>query len=188
MANKFVTIIALFIFLIIFIIYDKNISKSKALLDVNFSELSVANDITDNDDKEIYLKNKTKFYIKNRTEFLLRFGYSYNESKLVTFQDKLNWLIIHESPEYKSYMADKIKLHDYAQKIIGKDICVPILKIYDNPSEINFDELPNKFILKLNHGSHMNLVCHDKERLDYTEAIKHLNKWKNRNFGFHYSE
>jgi len=71
----------------------------------------------------------------------------------------LNWLIIHESPEYKSFLADKIKLHDYVQKIIGKDICVPILKIYDNASEINFDDLPNKFILKLNHGSHLNLIC-----------------------------
>ena len=69
-----------------------------------------------------------------------------NKSKGDKFRCKI---IIHESPEYKSFLADKIKLHDYAQKIIGKDICAPILKIYDNASEINFDDLPNKFILKL---------------------------------------
>ena len=161
MANKFfgkkiqlVTIFIFLIFLIIFLKYENGISNSTnsiALLDVNFSKLSVENDITDNDDKEIYIKNKTKFYIKNRTKYLLHRGIKYNDSKLITFQDKLNWLIIHESPEYKSFLADKIKLHDYVQKIIGKDICVPILKIYDNASEINFDDLPNKFILKLNH-------------------------------------
>ena len=90
MANKFfgkkiqlVTIFIFLIFLIIFLKYENGISNSIALLDVNFSKLSVENDITDNDDKEIYIKNKTKFYIKNRTKYLLHRGIKYNESKLL---------------------------------------------------------------------------------------------------------
>jgi hypothetical protein len=64
--------------------------------------------------------------------YLKRHNIKYKESRLITFQDKINWLIIHESPEYKSNLVDKIKLHEYSKKILGKDICVPIIKIYNN--------------------------------------------------------
>ena len=124
----------------------------------------------------------------NRTRFLFNYGIKYDESKLITFQDKLNWLIVHESPEYKSFLADKINLHNYSQRIIGKDICVPVLKIYDNISEINLNDLPKKFVLKLNHGSGMNLICNDKEKLNFTKALKTLNNWKNINYGLKKSE
>ena len=97
MANKFfgkkiqlVTIFIFLIFLIIFLKYENGISNSTnsmALLDVNLSKLSVENDITDNDDKEIYIKNKTKFYIKNRTKYLLHRGIKYNDSKLLYVEE-----------------------------------------------------------------------------------------------------
>lgn len=115
---------------------------------------------------------------------MLKHNVAYNESNLVTFQDKLNWLAIHESPQYKSFLVDKIKLHDYSKRILGKDICVPILKIYDNENEINFNELPNQFVIKLNHGSGMNIICDNKSKLDYNKVLKKLNIWKNINYGF----
>ena len=43
-------------------------------------------------------------------------GKSYNETNIVTIQDKMNWLLIHESPEYKSNIVDKILLREYAKK------------------------------------------------------------------------
>ena len=67
-----------------------------------------------------------------RTKYLLNNpfnNFTNDDSKLITIEDKLSWLIIHESPIYKSFIVDKIKLHDYSEKILGKDICVPILKI-----------------------------------------------------------
>ena len=95
---------------------------------------------------------------------------TYNESNLVTIQDKLNYLIIHESPDYKSKLVDKIRLHEYSKKVLGKDICVPILKIYTHYSEIKLDELPSKFVLKCNHGSRMNIICNDKKSFDLSKA------------------
>ena len=139
-------------------------------------------------EKNLFIKNKTKFYFYRRTRFLKKYNLYYNESKLVTFQDKLNWLIIHECPEYKSDIVDKIKLHEYSKKILGKDICVPILKIYDNAKDINFDELPNQFVLKLNHGCAMNIVCKDKSKLNYKKAINQLKIWKNINYGLKFNE
>ena len=105
----------------------------------------------------MYLKNKTEFYLKLRKNFLRKNHVVYNESNIISYQDKLNWLVIHESPQYKSFLVDKLKLRDYSKRILGKDICVPLLKIYENEKDIKFGELPNKFVLKLNHGYGMNI-------------------------------
>ena len=80
------------------------------------------------------------------------------------------------------------KLHDYSIRILGKDICVPILKINDNISEINFNGLPNKFFMKYNHGSGMNIICQNKKDLNFSRVIKKLNEWKNLNYGLYTTE
>ena len=72
-------------------------------------------------------------------------------------------MIVHESPDYKSKLVDKILLHDYSIKKLGKDIGVPIIKIYNNTDEIKKEDLPDKFVLKCNHGSAMNIICENKE-------------------------
>ena len=111
-----------------------------------------------------------------------------NESNLVTIQNKLNYLIVHESPDYKSKLVDKILLHDYSIKKLGKDICVPIIKIYNNTDEIKKEDLPDKFVLKCNHGSAMNIICENKTSFDFKKAKYNLNKWKNINYGLKTNE
>ena len=56
---------------------------------------------------------------------------TYNESNLLTFEDKLNWLTIHDSTSLKGKCADKIMLHKYSKYILGKDYCNKIIKIYN---------------------------------------------------------
>ncbi len=112
----------------------------------------------------------------------------YNESNLITFQDKLNYLLIHESCEYKSLLVDKIRLREYSQKKLGKNICVPVLKIYNNTNEINLDELPEKFVLKCNHGSGMNILVKNKSDFNLENAKITLNNWMKTNYGFYFGE
>ena len=112
-----------------------------------------------------------------------RQGNSYNETNLVTFKDKLNYLLIYESPEEKTKIVDKILLRNYSEKMLGKDICPPILKIYNDIDEINLDELPEKFVLKCNHGSGMNLFCENKSNFNLTKAKFTLSHWMNINYG-----
>ena len=57
------------------------------------------------------------------------------------------------------------------------------MKIYDNVEQINLTELPNKFVLKCNHGSSFNIFCTDKNKFNLTKAKYLLNKWMNTNFG-----
>jgi hypothetical protein len=124
-------------------------------------------------------KSRNMLYSKHR---------NVNESNLFTIQSKLNYLMIHESPDYKSKIADKIMLHDYSIKKLGKDICVPIIKIYNDSKDINLDQLPEKFVLKCNHGSGMNILCNNKSDFDINKAKIKLNLWKNINYGLKYSE
>ena len=146
-------------------------------------ELSFQKDIyeyfTNKGDLDLFLTNKTEYYYQGRKKY----SRGYNELNLVTFQDKLKYLTIHESPEYKSKIVDKIKLSEYSKKILGKDICVPILKIYNNANEIKLDELPDKFVLKCNHGSGMNIFCKDKSKFDLEKSKKQWNEWLNINYG-----
>ena len=71
---------------------------------------------------------------------------------------------------------------------MGIDICVPIIKIYDDINDINFNELPDKFVMKFNHGSKMNIICNDKWKLNISEVNIKLKRWKNINFGLLYKE
>ena len=133
---------------------------------------------------KLYHENKTEFRIRGRQRIMEICGKVYNESNIKTIQDKINWLLIHENPDYKSNLADKILLHEYSKKILGKDICVPILKIYNSSEEINSEELPEKFVLKCNHGCGMNILCTNKSRFNLTNARNKLDGWLNLNYGF----
>ena len=175
---KLLFLITFFIILIHFIYFTNKKYK------LNYSYNYLIKIIKNKNDIRLFLKNKTEYYFQKRTNFLREQKINYNESKLITFQDKINYLVIHESPEYKANLADKIKLHQYSKKILGKDICSPILKIYNNTSEINLNELPEKFVLKCNHGSGMNILCKNKDDFDLEKAKKSLNKWMNTNYGF----
>ena len=116
----------------------------------------------------------------------------YNESNIITIEDKLNWLAIHDVNELKGNCSDKILLHDYSKKKIGKDICNKILKIYDNVEQINFNLLPEQFVLKVNHGSQYNIIVDNKTNLNKEDAKEKLKKWMKIDYGklgteFHYS-
>ena len=186
--NKFLFVKLLFIIvLFIILLYFKflvKIIKYKS----NYSYNELIKIFKNENDTRLFLRNKTEYYFQQRTNFLRIQNINYDESKLITFQDKLNYLIIHESPEYKANLADKIKVHQYSQKILGKDICSPIIKIYNNIDEINLDELPEKFVLKCNHGSGMNILCKNRTNFDLKKAKQSLNEWMNINFAFQGAE
>ena len=132
---------------------------------------------------KLYIENKEEFYIKGREYLMSLNGKKYNDSNIITIQDKLNYLLIHESPENKTEIVDKILLRNYSKKILGEDICAPIIKIYKTPDDINLEELPEKFVLKCNHGSQMNIICKDKKKFDLDNAKKQLRNWMNMNYG-----
>ena len=96
----------------------------------------------------ISVKKYNKYY-RLRIKYLEKNKGYYNEANLLTIGDKLNWLAIHDVNALKGNCSDKILLHEYSKKKIGKDICNKILKIYNNSQQIDLKELPEKFVIIL---------------------------------------
>ena len=112
-----------------------------------------------------------------------------------TFNEKIQWLKIHDYPTNQLVIdgADKYKVREYVKKKGLGDILVPLIGHWDKPEDIDWDSLPDKFVLKCNHGCAYNILCNDKNKFDKIEATKKLKKWMKEDFGAfnietHYSQ
>lgn len=104
-------------------------------------------------------------------------GKKLNLDTPITFNEKLQWIKLNDrKPEYSKY-ADKYNVRSYVSKIIGEQYLIPLLGVYDSVEEIDWDSLPNKFVLKCTHGSGSNIICTDKEILDIEVTKMKLGKW-----------
>lgn len=97
-----------------------------------------------------------------------------------TFNEKLQWLKLYDrKPEY-TVMVDKYKVRDYIKEKLGEEYLIPLLGVWDNPDEIDFEALPNQFVLKCNHNSGLGMyICKDKSKLtskDIGRIRKNLSK------------
>ncbi len=105
----------------------------------------------------------------------------YNLSKPVSFNEKITKFKINPCNIDLSSYADKIEVRKYIKSKIGEEYLVPLLGIYKSANEIDFETLPQKFVLKANHGSGWNIICGDKNKLDFNETRRKLVKWLNYN-------
>ena len=94
-----------------------------------------------------------------------------------TFNEKLQWLKLHDrKPEY-TVMVDKYKARDYIAEKIGERYLIPLIGVWDDPDEIAFDALPNRFVLKCNHNSGLGMcICKDKSVLNIKNVKKGLKR------------
>lgn len=93
-----------------------------------------------------------------------------------TFNEKLQWLKLHNrNPEYTK-MVDKYEAKEYVAKIIGKEYIIPTLGVWDKAEDIDFEKLPNEFVLKCTHDSGKVIICKDKSKIQKKEIIKTLTK------------
>ena len=113
----------------------------------------------------------------------------------VTFNEKIHWLIHNDYP-YNSLVincSDKYLVREYIKEKGFSNLLTTLHGSWDNASEIEWDSLPDKFVLKCNHGCAYNILCPDKNKLDKGKTIKQLNNWLKEDFGrfnleLHYSK
>ncbi len=99
-----------------------------------------------------------------------------------TFNEKIQWLKLHDrNPEYVK-MVDKYHVKKYVAKKIGKEYIIPTLGVWNSFDEIDFDKLPDQFVLKCTHDSGGLVICKDKSKLDIESARKRLNKSLNTDY------
>lgn len=109
----------------------------------------------------------TKPYLK--MVYWIKTGKKLNLKKPITFCDKLNWLKIHDlHPEYTE-LVDKVAVREYVSKKVGRDICFPLLGVWEHYEDIDFSILPKKFVLKCNHDSGSVKIIFDKDKMNHQE-------------------
>lgn len=96
-----------------------------------------------------------------------------------TFNEKLNWLKLNVFPEdpLVAKCADKVAVRDYLRDLGYGHILNTLCGVWDRAEDIDWDTLPDQFVLKCNHGCGYNIVCTDKSTLDKQAAAARLNKW-----------
>lgn len=93
-----------------------------------------------------------------------------------TFNEKIQWLKLYDrKPEYTK-MVDKLAVRDIIKEKIGEEYLIPLLGSWKNANDINFDSLPDQFVLKCNHDSGSVIICRDKKNFNKNTACKILNK------------
>lgn len=103
-------------------------------------------------------------------------------NNLQTYNEKLQWLKIHNRVSEMTTMVDKYAAKQYVAERIGKEYIIPTLGIYDTVDEIDFEALPNQFVLKCTHDSGGLVICTDKSTFDPKAARAKLRKFYKRSY------
>lgn len=88
----------------------------------------------------------------------------------VSLTEKTNWMKLHYHNPEVAVCCDKYKAKAYVEKVLGRDICVPLLKSWENSEDVSFDELPESFALKVNWSSGYNIFVQNKSLLSPREV------------------
>lgn len=105
-----------------------------------------------------------------------------------TFNEKLQWLKLHDRKEIYSTMVDKYEVKGYVAKKIGQEYMIPTLGIYDKFEDIDFNKLPNQFVLKCTHDSGGVYICTDKTKMKKDEVKEIIKKSLKKNYYLHNRE
>ena len=112
----------------------------------------------------------TKPYLK--MVYKIKTGKKLNLKNPIGFNEKLNWLKVNDiHPEYTD-LVDKIKVREYVQNKIGEDICFPLLGQWEKYEDVNFEILPEQFVMKCNHDSGSVKIINNKSKIDHNELAK----------------
>ncbi len=95
-----------------------------------------------------------------------KMGYPLNLKDPKTFNEKLQWLKLYDRKPIYTTMVDKYEAKKYVAEKIGEEYIIPTLGVWDSFDEIDFDALPNQFVLKCTHDSGGLVICRDKAKLD----------------------
>lgn len=120
-------------------------------------------------------------FIPDKTMVMLQYwiktGRKLNLKKPKRFTEKLQWYKLYHRDPLMTKCADKYGVREYVTSKGYEDILVPLYNVYDSVEEIDFKKLPNKFVLKTTNGSHTNLFCEDKSKLDVEKTRNLLHDW-----------
>lgn len=109
-------------------------------------------------------------------------GKKLNLKNPTTYTEKLQWLKLHNRNPEHTKLVDKYEAKACVAEKIGEEYIIPTLGVWDNVEDIDFDALPNQFVLKCTHDSGGLVICRDKSKLDIAEVKRKLSRSLKRDF------
>lgn len=133
------------------------------------------------------LRTKINYLLKDDEKFIRErykevFSKDLDLENPKSFNEKIQWRILKDRQDKYTILADKYKVREYVKEKIGEEYLIKLLGIYKKPEDIDYDKLPDKFVLKCNHDSGSVIICKDKSVFNKKEANRKLNFFLKRNF------
>lgn len=140
--------------------------------------------------KNIIKSQKVRFFILKLLDFFpdklmifLQYKISTGRwlklNKPIRFTEKIQWYKLYYRKEVVTQCSDKFGVREFVSSKGFSDILVPLYGVYEDVEEIRFESLPSQFVLKTTNGSHTNILCSNKNKLNIESTKKTLKKWLN---------
>ncbi|MCV2231499.1 hypothetical protein N7548_01480 [Acholeplasma manati] len=131
-----------------------------------------------------------KYVIKNDEKYIRKIFKKKLKRELdldnpILFNDKIQWLKLNNRNSNITDLSDKIKVREYVTRTIGEKYLNNIYGTHAHEKQIQLSSLPNKFVIKLNHGSGFNIIVKDKSNIDFREISAKLKEWRKTNYYYY---
>ena len=122
------------------------------------------------------------------TRLVLHIDYARSYKKILNLKnpkytgEKIQWIKLNGNIERFGKYVDKYEVRKFVNERLGEGYFPRLLGVYDDVKDIDFNKLPNKFVIKMTNGTGGNIICKNKNTLNTYEAIKKLSKWQKEKF------
>ena len=142
---------------------------------------------TDSDYRFAFNASRGKYNNMPDEEYLVKLfkaklGYNLNLKNPATFNEKIQWLKLYDRNPIYTSMVDKYEAKNYVGKIIGFDHIINTIGVWNRFEDIDFEKLPERFVLKTTHGCGGIYICKDKAVFDKEKAANEINKTLCKNY------
>lgn len=140
-------------------------------------EVNVLKRFRERKSRQLFMLYRLAYFLPDEIFLKLKYrivlGKKLNLNNPVEFNEKLQWLKIHNRKPLYTILVDKAMVKDYVSKIIGEKYIIPTIGVWNKYEDIDFKSLPDQFVLKTTHGggNFGVFVCRDKQSIDY-DALK----------------
>lgn len=114
--------------------------------------------------------------------YKIKMGKELNLDNPICYTEKLQWLKLYDHRDEYTTMVDKYEVKKYVANRIGDQYVIPLLGVWESADEIDFDSLPERFVLKTTHDSGAIIICKDKNKLNIAATKKRLNYFLKRRY------
>ena len=128
--------------------------------------------------------NPAKYKDEISKQYKQRIGRDIDWNNIVTYTEKMQWSKLYSDNTLKSELTDKYKVRKWVAEKIGEEYLIDLLGVWDKFEDIDFSTLPDKFVLKTNHGSGTNVIVKDKKSLDIKNTRRKFKDWLDTDFGY----